>query len=562
MWRGPVAALAIAGIAAGCGEVIAPGASGSASGSGSGGVGGNSGGAASVGGAGMGGASTAGMGGIGGTTCAPGAMIACYSGPDGTQGVGVCHGGHQTCKADGSDYGPCEGEVIPAAEDCQTAADENCNAAPIDGCGEYLWSKAFAGGLANVPRPVVTDSAGNVIVAGTFQGSITLGGPILVGDGSEPDVFVGALDANGNHLSSMRFGNENPEYVTGVAVDPAGNVVVTGLFGGSISLGNGVTLMAPPPFYSTFVVKLDPAGTPLWALQYSTASARSVAIDAAGHIIVAGDFFGTVDFGGGPVSAFEANDLFVLKLETNGAFIWSKRFGVQGDQMAADVAVDSLGNVIFTGSFGGGVDFGGGILAAAGASDVFVAKLNHLGDHVFSRRFGDGSIQTGSAVAVTGAGEVIVTGTFDGTIDLGGGPLQSAGQDIFLGKLDGFGNHVWSKHFGMAGVQVPSSVAAFADGRVTLVGRSDGSVDFGGGVLTSVGQSDAFVARFDAAGDHVWSRRYGSSLEDAAGVALDAAGNAFVIGNYDSCVAMDLGGGPICNMSPKPNGAFLAKFAP
>ena len=62
-----------------------------------------------------------------GCACAPGATKACYSGPAGTVGVGVCKAGVQTCNADGSAYGPCAGEVLPGVEDCKTAADENCD---------------------------------------------------------------------------------------------------------------------------------------------------------------------------------------------------------------------------------------------------------------------------------------------------------------------------------------------------------------------------------------------------------------------------------------------------
>jgi hypothetical protein len=67
---------------------------------------------------------------------------------------------------------------------------------------------------------------------------------------------------------------------------------------------------------------------------------------------------------------------------------------------------------------------------------VFLAKLDPSGGHLWSERFGDAFEQWGRAVAVDGAGNVLVTGRFQGTLDLGGGALASAGGwDMFLAKF-------------------------------------------------------------------------------------------------------------------------------
>ena len=60
----------------------------------------------------------------------PGEQVGCYTGPDGTQNVGVCKGGLQTCNAQGTGYGACQGEVLPGAIDiCANGLDDNCNGA-------------------------------------------------------------------------------------------------------------------------------------------------------------------------------------------------------------------------------------------------------------------------------------------------------------------------------------------------------------------------------------------------------------------------------------------------
>ncbi|MGC4117712.1 MAG: hypothetical protein QM765_24775 [Myxococcales bacterium] len=72
-----------------------------------------------------------------GCVCQPGSSTSCYSGPAGTQGVGPCKAGLQTCNAQGTAYGACVGEVVPAVESCTTPADDNCNGQVNEGCVYY-----------------------------------------------------------------------------------------------------------------------------------------------------------------------------------------------------------------------------------------------------------------------------------------------------------------------------------------------------------------------------------------------------------------------------------------
>jgi hypothetical protein len=85
-------------------------------------------------------------------------------------------------------------------------------------------------------------------------------------------------------------------------------------------------------------------------------------------------------------------------------------------------------------------------------TDIFVAKYaGSDGHHIWSTRFGDVSNDAGNAVAVDATGNVVVTGSFSGIVNFGGGSLTSsaATADIFLAKFSSSGNHVWSKRFGV-----------------------------------------------------------------------------------------------------------------
>jgi hypothetical protein len=93
-------------------------------------------------------------------------------------------------------------------------------------------------------------------------------------------------------------------------------------------------------------------------------------------------------------------------------------------------------------------------------------------------------------------GNVLVAGRFEGTIDFGGGPLASLGVgDVFVAKLDTDGGHLWSKRFGNASDEAAAGVATDSAGNVLVAGHFDGAIDFGGGPLNNAGGGDVFVVK-------------------------------------------------------------------
>jgi hypothetical protein len=288
-------------------------------------------------------------------------------------------------------------------------------------------------------------------------------------------------------------------------------------------------------------------GSPVWSKLYQGGSSTTfdVAADAAGNAYAIGVFTGSVDFGGGAVLADGLEDVFVLKLDKTGAFVWLKRFGDADYQYGQGIAVDSAGNVLVAGYFAGSVDFGGGALASAGSEDIFVAKLDPTGAHVWSKRFGDASDQNALSLAVDTAGNVVVLGYFNGAIDFGGGALTSAGlEDIFVAKLSAAaGAHQWSKRFGDAMKQFGTGIAVDSADNILLAGSFSGSVDLGSGPLTSLGSEDVLVAKLDSAGGYVWASRHGDSSEqNGVGVATDSQGNVLITGHFKGQLGF---GGPV-----------------
>lgn len=210
--------------------------------------------------------------------------------------------------------------------------------------------------------------------------------------------------------------------------------------------------------------------------------------------------------------------------------IWLFRMDARGHhlwtkQFSAGGRLSSMAaagdHLVLAGASDSGVDLGGGALAAG----VFLAKLDGSGNHVWSKVIaGADGVRR---VLVDGDGDVIALLATHGSIDPGAGPIASAYGKI-VAKLDSRGRYVWSKTYG-PGVTV-MDIAVTRDRDVIVGGKLRGAFDFGGGLIEDAGGSDAFLVRYEPDGRHRWSRRSGDPYDkqDARELAVDDAGNLFV----------------------------------
>jgi hypothetical protein len=487
-----------------------------------------------------GGGGTGGTGGNSAVGCEPGLVEACYSGPEGTQDVGVCKAGTKTCNADGSAFGECSGEVLPAAGACGSTADENCNGFSRS---DWIWAGRYGDGGYQFTEGVAIDSAGNVIVVGSFAGSVDFGGGALDSEGAN-DVFVAKLGPKGEHLWSKRFGNWNEQVGVGVAVDPDGNVVITGMFDGSIDFGGDTLTSAGNR--DIFIAKLNRDGGHIWSKRFgdgSNQAGQSVAVDKQGNVALCGSMEGSVNFGSGELTSGGGTDIFVATFDASGKRRWDKRFGDSTAQECKSIAMDADGNVAITGTFMGWVNFGKAQLMSAGSLDVFLAKFGSDGAVLWNHAFGSASEQGGQSVAMSPDGGVVVGGYFSGSINLGGGAhIDPGNSNIFIAKFDSSGTHVWSRGYGDAETQFLESIAVDGCGDVLATGYFSGAVDFGGEAVKSNGLDDLFVLKLGPKGEHVWSKTFGDEAgQYGTAIAVGPDGHAFVAGQFEGTI--DMGGG-------------------
>jgi len=355
----------------------------------------------------------------------------------------------------------------------------------------------------------------------------------------------------------------------GVAVDHSGNTIAVGNFYGNVDFGSG--LISGAGGYDVFVVKYTPQGVRLWVKRLGSAGADQaygVAVDSQNNIIVVGTFQGSVDFGGGVIAAnggATGQDAFVAKYSPSGAYIWAKSFGSTANDFANGVAVDGSDNVLVTSQSGGIVNFGNGIsLTGHGGYDVALVKFQGVtagsitaGTTLWAQLYGGSGQDNATGLAVDRNGDVLVTGNFGGSGNLGGTPLpgsQSGG--IFVAKYSGVnGTYKWSRMMGNnSGYGIVTDPGT---GNVFVTGGFTGSVDLGGGAMTTPwgGTGGLFVAAYDASGTYQWAKVYGGNGDTGYAIAVDGSGNLALAGSARGTIDFTSSGVPMSG-----TGFLLANF--
>ncbi len=289
----------------------------------------------------------------------------------------------------------------------------------------------------------------------------------------------------------------------------------------------------------------------------------SVANDpSTGSIFVAGYFTGTVNFGGiTKTSAAATNDIFVAKYSQGGGILWVNTVGATGGDQANSVAVDSSGNAFVTGFFSGTVNFGGGSVTAPTSQSGFLVKYASTGAWLWQRVWGGNS--SGNAVAINTAGQAGVNGYFSGSNDFGCGTIASQGSsDVVVLKFDTNGTCLWSKDWGGASsIDFGTSAKWLSTGDLVAGGYFlSSSANFGSGVITNQGGRDAWLARYDGnTGNGVWQRQIGSAGGDFIyGIAVDPSNNVLIAGTYGPGTA-NFGGGNVTTVTSSGDG-YVAKY--
>lgn len=202
-----------------------------------------------------------------------------------------------------------------------------------------------------IPSAVAYDSTGSTYLAGTFEGVVTWGTTTLSSQGGR-DGFVAKLTKDRNLGWIAPLGGSQREEVNGLVVDKAGNIFVAGSFEGVVLLGK--TTLTTNLHRDAWVVRLDPKGQFVWAKalgsEQSNEKVGGLALSSDGFLFVAGFFEQRTKLGHVLLTSKGQDDIFVAQLGPWGQVHWVGQAGGQGSERVTSVKVGPQGRVHVLGS--------------------------------------------------------------------------------------------------------------------------------------------------------------------------------------------------------------------
>lgn len=412
---------------------------------------------------------------------------------------------------------------------------------------EFPWLQRAGSTGDDQAFALAMDSQTNLYMAGHFSGTALFtngffGTNISLVSTGLTDIFLTKHNAAGKLLWARRAGGTHEESAQSLAIDPAGNVLLTGYFRssqvrfGSLVVTNGDTFN--DLISDIFVAKYDPDGNPIWAKRAGGIGwdmARSIAVDSAGDAYITGycywlAIFGNFTLTNGSPNFTSPTNYFVTKYSSAGDVVWAKSAVGASTSPATGqsygviqgfgLCLDANTNVIVTGHFLGTANFGSGFLTNINSTteggSVFLTKYDRNGNLLWAKKGTGGATGVGQALRSDAAGNIYGTSF-----------KLNYGTTYLLTKYDAGGNLIWSRTASLScctGGFVQGNALAFdADGDILMVGGASSSATVEG---VNVG---GYVAKYRPDGVPLWVMRAGAW---GYGVVADNSGGAYLAGRY------------------------------
>ncbi len=418
-------------------------------------------------------------------------------------------------------------------------------------------ASSTSGFQAEEIREVVTNQQGDLFYAGTYEGSLSMGGFSITSTGGK-DIFLMKKNALGQISWLKSIGTIENEESPVLIEAQNGELVLGGTFRGSIDLDGTVYQSAGSA--DGFVVRYNTDGVLMtsWTLGGAgndkvKALARS---NNSTEILVAGEFSGLATFGpagSGTNTQLMSNggtDIFFVRYIQGrcAPVIEAFKIGSTGNDRLGAIAYDQSGNMVITGGFNRPIDLdpfhSSMYVQSEGNYDFFVSRFDGQGNPLFMKNFGGVGNDFATTLEVSNQNEIFVGGFFHQTIQMGGFSLTSNGEsDAFLARLELNGNVIWANSYGGNDNDQISEIEIQGMNRIWVSGESASQFDFNptqnGGEFFSAGMSDIFLVGFDKMGVYQEMTRFGGIGQEAVRGMSMVGQDLVMVGSFEETVNFD-----------------------
>lgn len=314
--------------------------------------------------------------------------------------------------------------------------------------GTPLWARKAASTGQDDPGALTIDPDGNAIISGQWQGSTLTVGSFTTSNAGALDNVYAKYDPDGTLLWATSIGGTGADFCSGLATDAQGNIYSAGSFN-STTLSIGGTTLTNNGGNDLYVAKFTPSGTAVWANSAGGSGAESVTglrLDGAGGLVISGLFLGDeLTLGATTLTNASAGDqeVYLTRFTTDGDALWATSLGIVGaDWTGRQIGMDGGGNIYLPiGYEASTITVGGTTLNNVAGLDAFVAKFTSDGVPIWAASAGGAGYESPQGIATDPEGNVYVCGYYQGGFPLTIGTTAlpaSAGYDSFLARLGDF----------------------------------------------------------------------------------------------------------------------------
>jgi hypothetical protein len=392
----------------------------------------------------------------------------------------------------------------------------------LDDNGDFLWAKSI-GGMGEDLGRIINDYVTTIIVSGTFSQTVDFDPGVGVESKTSnggTDIFILALDNNGDFLWVQTMGGPTNESIGGQALSSSNDIIITGGFNDNMTVdvdGTPVAISSEGGLDVVFMQMDISTGTIDWLKTVGSTgddSGAGLVIKANDNILITGRYQNIMDIDPSAnnfsLSSNGGYSVFLTEYDNQGDFVNGFSFDSSSDMEAYDIELDDNENIYLTGYFKATVDFdlkaGVTNISSNGGQDCYVVKLTSMKDLVWAKNYGGIGLDQSFGIEVASNGDVYTVGRYSDLVDFDPGvgivneTADGSSWDIFIHKLNSSGDFQLVHTFGDGGSDLARGLEIGASGDMYVSGMFGGTIDFDPGAgtidLTTTGSADAFLIKY------------------------------------------------------------------